>query len=69
MSTRPRVLEDESGYQWRMAAYDVIEWRVGVGQDWGEKLARGGLSLTITKRRAQIIADLLANPREAVAAQ
>jgi hypothetical protein len=62
--TRPRVLEDEYGCEWRLV-HGHIEWR-GLGQPWGDKLARESVSLTITQRRAEVIATLVANPTETV---
>lgn len=62
--TRPRVATDEYGCEWRLVR-GAVEWR-GLGQDWGDKLAREQVSLTITLRRAEIIASLVANPTEEV---
>jgi hypothetical protein len=59
------VLEDEYGCEWRYTA-EHIEWR-GLGcTDWRDKLHTGDMSLTITKRRAEVIAALVANPTETV---
>jgi hypothetical protein len=63
--TRNRVVKDEYDCEWRMG-HGAIEWR-GLGQaEWCTKLHVGHLSLTITPRRAAVIADLFANPTEEV---
>lgn len=63
--TRPRVLTDEYGCEWRFAM-GYVAWR-GLGQtEWASKLSTETLSLTINANRAAIIASLFANATEEV---
>lgn len=66
--TRPRVLKDRFGVDWRMAG-NVLENRERDGREWRTTLAPtdcDGTSYLGTADRVKLWADLLARPNEEV---